>query len=161
MTNNDILRRLRYMLDLSDQQVAELFELGGQRAELQEVTDWTRSDEDPLLLELTDYALATFLNGLIADKRGQRPDGPEPAETAINNNLILRKLKIAFKLKTNEIQAIYTLAGRQVSEHEITAFFRRPDQRQYRICNDQYLRWFLSGLQKSFQQKKFGLRPGG
>jgi len=152
MTNNDILRRLRYTLDLSDSDVGQLFAFGGQRAEEDEVRDWTRPVDDPELVDLTDFALATFLNGLIVQKRGQREDRPLPTpERELSNNTILRKLKIAFDLKSHELQAMYALDGRTVSESEITAFFRKPGTRQYRDLNDQYLRWFLNGLQKSFK----------
>ncbi len=150
MTNNDILRRLRYTLSLKDEAVAQLFELGGQRAHLEEVDRWLRSDEDPDMLPLNDFALATFLNGLIVEKRGQTQNAPQVAEEYLTNNDILRKLKIAFHLKSQEVQAMFTAAGKRVSPHEITALLRKPGRGQYRECNDQYLRWFLTGLQKSF-----------
>lgn len=150
MTNNDILRRLRYTLSLNDAAVAHLFELGGQRAHLDEVDRWTRPDEDPAFEPLNDYALATFLNGLIVDRRGVTQNAPTETEERLSNNDILRKLKIAFKLRSNEVQSMFSLAGKRVGEHEVTALFRRPGTRQYRECNDQYLRWFLTGLQKSF-----------
>ena len=150
MTNNDILRRLRYTLSLDDAALARVFELGGQRAELEEVDRWTRPDDDPELLPLNDYALAIFLDGLIIDKRGPGDTPPEEPDERLSNNEILRKLKIAFALKTDELQAIFGLAGKTVGEHEITAFFRRPGTRQFRVCNEQYLRWFLTGLQKRF-----------
>ena len=131
--------------------MCDVFAEGGQRATPEEVDEWTLRPavaDGPEPYPLTDFALATFLNGLIAQRRGRR-DGPQPpAERALTNNEVLRKLKIAFELKTDEIRAIYALIGKTVSEHELTAFFRRPDSRQYRACNDQYLRWFLSGLQK-------------
>lgn len=150
MTNNDILRRLRYTLSLKDEAVAHLFELGGQRAHPEEVDRWMRADDDPALLPLNDFALATFLNGLITDRRGATQNAPLEAEDRLSNNDILRKLKIAFHLKSHEVQAMFSLAGKTVGESEITALFRKPGTRQYRECNDQYLRWFLTGLQKSF-----------
>lgn len=153
MTNNDILRRLRYTLTLSDEAAGQLFALGGQRATPDEIDRWTRPDDDPALEPLTDYALATFLNGVIVARRGQRPGKPvPPAERTLTNNLILRKLKIAFDWRTETIQALCALVGKTVSTPELTAFFRRPGTRQYRAMNDQYLRWVLSGLQRSFRR---------
>lgn len=151
MTNNDVLRRLRYTLSLTDEAAADLFALGGQRAFPEEVAHWTLPEDDPAREPMSDYALAIFLNGLIVDKRGARDDGPPPAEDRLSNNDILRKLRVAFSLKSHETAALFTLAGRRVSEHEVTAFLRRPDSRQYRVMNDQYLRWLLTGLQKSFE----------
>lgn len=150
MTNNDILRRLRYTLSLNDEAVAQLFELGGQRAHLDEIDRWTRPDEDPDREPLNDYALATFLNGLIVDRRGATQNAPTETEERLSNNDILRKLKIAFALRSNEMQSMFSLAGKTVGEHEITALFRKPGTSQFRVCNDQYLRWFLTGLQKSY-----------
>ena len=150
MTNNDVLRRLRYTLHLSDEAAANLFALGGQRAFPEEVASWTLPDGHPGLAPMSDYALDVFLNGLIVDKRGTRNGGPPPGQDRLSNNDILRKLKIAFALKSHEVVALYTLAGRRVSEHEVTAFFRHPGSRQYRALNDQYLRWFLEGLQRSY-----------
>lgn len=153
MTNNDILRRLRYTLRLDDAAVARIFGLGGQAATRDEVDAWTRPDDDPALEPMTDYALATFLNGLIVERRGPREDGRPlpPPERELSNNAVLRKLKIAFDLKTHELRALFALVGKQISEAELTAFFRRPGTRQFRVLNDQYLRQFLSGLQASFR----------
>jgi uncharacterized protein YehS (DUF1456 family) len=40
-------------------------------------------------------------------------------------------------------------AGRNISKHELSAFFRHPEQPQYRECQDQILRNFLQGLELS------------
>ena len=148
MTNNDVLRRLRYTLSLSDDAAGQLFALGGQLATAEEVDLWTRPDDDPARVEMTDYALATFLNGLIVERRGQRPDKPLVAERELTNNGILRKLKIAFDWRTQDVQALVALAGKSIGQAEVTAFFRRPGTRQYRVMQDQYLRWVLTGLQR-------------
>jgi len=34
-----------------------------------------------------------------------------------------------------------------ISKHELSAIFRKPGQKQYRECKDQFLRNFLYGLQ--------------
>jgi uncharacterized protein YehS (DUF1456 family) len=39
------------------------------------------------------------------------------------------------------------LSGFKISKHELSAFFRKPENRQYRACNDQIMRNFLKGLQ--------------
>jgi len=65
----------------------------------------------------------------------------------LDNNIILRKLKIAFNLKTDEMLDIFKKAGKPIGPHELSAFFRNPNQNKYRACQDQYLRNFLLGLQ--------------
>ncbi len=69
----------------------------------------------------------------------------------MNNNLVLRKLKIALTLDDTEMLEIFGLVGFHISKHEISAFFRKPDNSHYRDCKDQILRNFLVGLQMKFR----------
>ncbi|MGB1018964.1 MAG: DUF1456 family protein, partial [Chitinophagales bacterium] len=39
------------------------------------------------------------------------------------------------------------------SKHELSAFFRKPDQKQYRQCKDQFLRNFLYGMELKYKKK--------
>jgi uncharacterized protein YehS (DUF1456 family) len=95
--------------------------------------------------------LAVFLNGLIIDKRGKN-EGPQPEpERHLNNNIIFRKLKIALNLQAEDILEIMALAQGQISKHELSAFFRRPEHKHYRDCNDQILRNFLKGAQLKYR----------
>jgi len=151
MTNNDILRRVRYTLDLNDASMIEIFGLGDFIAKRSDVNDWLKKEDDPLYIELDDQLLATFLNGLIILKRGKREGEQTIAEKELSNNLILRKLKIAFNLKTDDIIELFNLVDKKISPHELSAFLRSPEQKQYRICNDQYLRNFIHGLQVKFR----------
>jgi len=151
MTNNDILRRVRYTLDLNDASMIEIFGLGDFIAKRSDVNDWLKKEDDPLYIELDDQLLATFLNGLIILKRGKREGEQMIAEKELSNNLILRKLKIAFNLKTDDIIELFNLVDKKISPHELSAFLRSPEQKQYRICNDQYLRNFIHGLQVKFR----------
>jgi uncharacterized protein YehS (DUF1456 family) len=95
--------------------------------------------------------LAMFLNGFIKDRRGKKEGSQPEPEKSLSNNLILRKLKIALNLKDEDILSLLTLAGREVSKHEISAFFRHPEQNQYRVCKDQILRNFIQGLQMKYR----------
>lgn len=95
MTNNDVLRRIRYTFDFSDTQMIALFALADCEVTRGQISDWLKKEEDPAYQNLSDTLLATFLNGLIIDKRGKR-EGPQPVpEKRLNNNLIFRKLRIA------------------------------------------------------------------
>ena len=62
------------------------------------------------------------------------------------NNDILKKLRIALKLKDTDILEILKLSGMELSATELGAFFRAPDHRNYKECGDQVLRRFLDGL---------------
>jgi uncharacterized protein YehS (DUF1456 family) len=145
--NNDIIRRIRYMLNLNDSKMIELFSLAEHEVSRAQISDWLKKDDDPAFKELYDIDLAIFLNGLIIDKRG-RKEGPLPKpEKRLNNNIIFRKLIIALNLKNNDVLDILELVNMKISKHELSAFFRDPKQNQYRPCKDQILRNFLQGLQ--------------
>lgn len=47
----------------------------------------------------------------------------------MNNNTVLKKLRIAFSLKTDDIQAIMSEQKYRVSVPEITAMMRSPDHK--------------------------------
>ncbi|MFT6186992.1 MAG: hypothetical protein ACI9CP_001831 [Cryomorphaceae bacterium] len=153
MTNNDVLRRIRYLLDLNDPKVIALFKLTNFDVKREQVSNWLKKDDDPLFREIGDKELAIFLNGLILEKRGKR-DGPTPPpEDPLSNNMIFRKLKIALNLKTEDIIDLFALIDKQISKNELSAFFRNPDHKSYRHCMDQYLRNFLNGLQTQYKGK--------
>jgi len=61
------------------------------------------------------------------------------------------KLKIALNLKAEDVLAIMDLAGFPMSKPELSAFFRRPDHKHYRACQDQILRNFIKGVQHKYR----------
>ena len=150
MNNNDILRRIRYTFDLNDTKMMDLFGLGGHEATRAEISDWLKKDDDPAFQNLNDKELAIFLNGMIIDKRGLKEGEISKPEKRLNNNMVFRKLKIALNLKDDDILGILKLVDIEISRHELSAFFRKPDQPQYRLCKDQILRNFLHGMQIKF-----------
>ena len=151
MKNNDILRRLRYAFDFTDSKMISLFASGGEEATREQISDWLKKEEDPAFKSLHDIKLAVFLNGFINDKRGKKEGEQTKPEKQLTNNMILRKLKIALDLKEEDILALLELAGMTMSKHEISAFFRSPDQNQYRLCKDQVLRNFIQGVQMKYR----------
>ena len=153
MTNNDVLRRIRYLFNFNDLKMIELFKLANHNVRKADVSNWLKKEDDPLLIEITDKEMSTFLNGLIIEKRGKR-EGPIPEpEDVINNNIILRKLKIALDLKTDDILDLFALIDKKISKHELSAFFRNPNHRSYKPFKDQYLRNFLNALQTKYKNK--------
>jgi uncharacterized protein YehS (DUF1456 family) len=147
MTNNDILRRLRYTFDLDDNQVIAIFALAGLEVNKAQISEWLKKDDDPDYKPIYDPQLAVFLTGFIIHKRGKK-EGEEPkSEKKLNNNIVFRKLKIALSLKDEDITEILELVDFRMSKHELSAFFRNPTQNQYRPCKDQVLRNFIHGLQ--------------
>jgi uncharacterized protein YehS (DUF1456 family) len=151
VTNNDILRRVRFIFDFNDSTMISIFGFSEHTVTRQEVSDWLRKDDEPNYSECSDRHLALFLNGLIIKNRGKK-DGPAPeAENFLNNNMIFRKLKIALDFKDENILETMELAGFPVSKHELSAFFRKSDHKNYRNCQTQILRNFLKGLQRKYR----------
>ncbi|MCP3944229.1 MAG: DUF1456 family protein [Desulfobacteraceae bacterium] len=151
MTNNDILRRIRYAFDFSDSKMISVFGLADFAVSRSQVSDWLKKEDDPAFQECSDTLLAIFLNGLINDKRGKK-EGPQPGpEQLLTNNIIFRKLRIALDLKAEDIIEIMGLTDVNISKHELSAFFRKPENRHYRLCKDQVLRNFLKGVQLKYR----------
>ncbi len=152
MTNNDILRRIRYTLDLDDDRMMAIFALADLQTSRAQVSDWLKKDDDPAFQALSDRRLAIYLNGLIIDRRGPNDRQGPDHENRLNNNLIFNKLKIAFDLKADSVLEIMELSGFHLSKHELSAFFRKPTHKNYRDCKDQVLRKFLQGLQIKYRE---------
>lgn len=154
MTNNDILRRVRYAFDFNDSKMIALFALADYQVTREQISAWLKKDDDPAQRDFSDTILALFLNGLIIDRRGKR-EGPQPEpEQRLNNNIIFRKLRIALNLKDDDILEILALAGWTLSKHELSAFFRKLGHKSYRDCMDQVLRNFLKGVQLKYRTEK-------
>ena len=147
MINNDVIRSVRYMLDLSDAKIVEIIRQTDYEIELPEMVAFLKKEDEEGYLECGHRLMGHFLNGLVLYKRGKNGDKPlPPIELPITNNIILKKLRVAFELKDDDIVTILNNAGFKVSTTELSAFFRKPDHKNYRNCGDQFLRNFLKGL---------------
>lgn len=154
MDNNDILRRTRFIFDLNDNQMIELFGLAEYEVTRAQISNWLKKDDDPYFKGLLDFELATFLNGFINKKRGKKEGTQSKAEKKLNNNIVFRKFKIALSFKDEDILEIFKLVDLRISKTELSAFFRNPNQKQYKPCKDQFLRNFLQGLQIKYRDLK-------
>jgi len=149
MINNDVLRSVRYMLDLSDGKIVDIIQLAdpGFPIERSEVEAFLRRDGEEGFVECASPILARFLDGLVFFRRGKDPAAPaRPIEKRVTNNVVLKKLRVAFELKDVDMHQIFEEAGFPVTKPELSALFRQADHRNYRLCGDQLLRNFLKGL---------------
>jgi uncharacterized protein YehS (DUF1456 family) len=148
MTNNDVLRGLRFALELDSPALARLFTAGGAELPLRDLAALLKGEEEPGFEELSDGLLVSFLDGLVISQRGPRDPaaGQAPSPARVRNNHVLRCLKIAFELKDVDMIAIMDAASVELSKAELSALFRREDHRNYQPCGDQFLRNFLRGL---------------
>ncbi|MEA1900819.1 MAG: DUF1456 family protein, partial [Thermodesulfobacteriota bacterium] len=65
MTNNDILRRIRYIFDFNDSKMIAVFGLADHQVTREQISGWLKKDDDPAYQKCSDTELAIFLNGLI------------------------------------------------------------------------------------------------
>ena len=162
MNNNDLLTRLRYALDLSDSEMVDIFELGGQLMSRKKVDALLKKSEEnsddveaenKYVLACSDEMLERFLNGFITFKRGPK-DGPEP-KLELNhknaNNLFLKKVKIALSLTSDDILDLLEDEGVEISKGELSAVLRKEGHRNYKPCGDRYIRNFLRGLTEEYR----------
>ncbi|MBZ0104821.1 MAG: DUF1456 family protein [Sulfuricella denitrificans] len=149
MINNDVLRSIRYALDLSDAKVVEIIRLAERDIPQAEVVNYLRKEDEADFSECGADILVSFLDGLIIHRRGKmepRPEQNKKPERRLTNNAILKKLRVAFELKEEDMHQVLELAGFSVSKPELSALFRQKGHKNYRTCGDQLLRNFLKGL---------------
>ncbi|WP_250624221.1 DUF1456 family protein [Pinirhizobacter soli] len=147
MLNNDILRSVRYMLDLADSHLVQIAALGGLDLTAEQIHGMLEKDDAPGFVPCNDRIMAHVLDGLIVFRRGRNESQPpRPVEKRITNNLVLKKLRVAFELKDQDIIDILASVDFAVSKAELNALFRQPGHNNYRPCGDQLLRLFLKGL---------------
>lgn len=150
MRNDEVIRSIRYMLDINDIKIAQILKLRDykpRRGEIEAIFETEDVPEFEYPEDTSDELMAHFLDGLIYYKRGKSKDHPpRPIKTPVTNNMVLKKLRVAFKLKEKDMHDILESAGFSLSKHEMSALFRRKGHKNYRECGDQVLRYFLKGL---------------
>jgi len=160
MDNNDILIRLRYALDIKDSDMIDIFKLGDMDVTKEELlkiltkTETEDGEEEESNIPCTNLMLESFLNGFIIFKRGrQEPKSGQAKKPPLAikdnksiNNVVLKKLKIALSLTSEDMHNILEEAGVTISKSELSAVFRKEGHRNYMVCGDRYVRNFLKGL---------------
>jgi len=149
MINNDVLRSVRYMLDLSDNKVVEIIKLSDADIPIDKmnVQAFLKKDDEEGYAECSNQVLAHFLDGLVFYYRGKDESlPPRPIEKRVTNNVVMKKLRVAFQLKDVDMHQAFDDAGFPISRPELTALFRQPGHKNFRLCGDQLLRNFLKGL---------------
>ncbi len=147
MLNNDVLRSLRFMLNISDAKVAEIIGLTDLQVSEASISACLKKEDEDGFTRCSDELLAHFLDGLVILRRGKDDSRPAPAiELPISNNTVLKKLRVAFELKEDDLHAILQAADFPVTKPELSALFRKVGHSNYRVCGDQLLRNFLKGL---------------
>ncbi|MFZ3152761.1 DUF1456 family protein [Pseudomonas sp.] len=147
MLNNDVLRSLRYTLDISDAQMLDIIKLSGKQVAPNDLAAMLKKEDEEGFIPCDDELMAHFLDGLVFFKRGKDDSRPaQPLELPVTNNMVLKKLRVAFELKEDDMHTIMNSVDCPVSKPEMSALFRKFGHSNYRTCGDQFLRNFLKGL---------------
>ncbi len=151
MTPNDTLHRIQTALHLSEEEMLAVYALENHSITPERITAITARLGTPKAETCTYEELGIFLDGLIHLKRGTITNPPPPdAEIVLDNNLVLKKLRIALRLKDPEILIVFGLADRDLSIAQIKDLFRNPAHPRYRPCTDAVLNDFLIGLDEFY-----------
>lgn len=70
----------------------------------------------------------------------------------MDNNVVLKQLRIALSLRSDDVHAILQAGGSALSASEAGALFRNTNARNFRKCGDQVLRQFIAGLVERREQ---------
>ncbi|MDD1962553.1 MAG: DUF1456 family protein [Pseudomonas capeferrum] len=147
MNHNDVLRSLRYMLKINDAKMVGIIKLSGLEVSAETLASYLKKEEEPGFVRCPDPVMAHFLDGLVIHRRGKDDSRPaQPVELPVTNNTILKKLRVAFELKEEDLHVILKSVNFPVSKPELSALFRKVGHDNYRPCGDQLLRNFLKGL---------------
>ncbi len=161
MVTNDLLIRLRYALNIKNSDVAEMFKLGGVPLTALDVSNMLQKvkDDEPRpenYKVCTNEMFEAFLNGLITTKRG--PQEKKPGQEAVKpqrepaNNMLIKKVKIALQMTTEDVLDVFYDGGINVSKGELGAILRNPSHRNYKECGDKFARKFLNGLTARYRK---------
>jgi uncharacterized protein YehS (DUF1456 family) len=152
MKNNDILRRLRYALDISDVKMIEIFGKSNFNVNKDEIRNMLKKEDEEGFYNVNDRIMTLFLDGFVIFKRGDNPKKEEvKKEKKLTNNEILKKIKIALSLKTEDILELMELAESPISKSELGAVLQKKDHKNYKECGDKYIKKLLQGLTIKFR----------
>ena len=84
MTNNDILRRLRFIENINNSEAISIFKLSHKNVDEKTIHQWLQKDDHPDYLFIKDEDFASFLDGLIIKYRGQKESSPPTPEKKVN-----------------------------------------------------------------------------
>lgn len=145
MNTNATFKKIIQALCLDPAQVEALFQgsgLGLGQADIENILNARGGKPMPA------YVLATFLNNLIAAKRGKKADAAEQINKhqKLTNNDVLKKLRIAFNLHEQDVRDVLALATIELTKSDLSALFRKPDNTHYKACDDELLADFIEAL---------------
>jgi len=151
LNTNDILYKIKTALSLDNQTMIEAYSLAGYTMQPEHLDHLLKRQQDEGF-ELCSYEeLGLFLDGLVLLKRGPSPKkSDENRVIELTNNLILKKLRVALKLKEPETEIIFGLGEAELSKQQLSSLFRKEGHKNFKECPDEILIAFLNGLDEFY-----------
>ncbi len=142
---NTVLRELCEILHLDAKGAHTLFQSVGFEIPLSRVEGYLSEPDSKTFLDCGYEALGNFLDAVILYKRGEIKKLTQELQP-LTNNLILKKIRIAFDLKEADLYAIFDAVDLEITKSELSSLFRKEDHKKFRSCPDSILLLFLEGL---------------
>jgi len=147
MTKNEILQSIQHIEEFTPEEMAKIFQLADFEIPPHRLRGYLAQPGEKEYLDCGAEALGHFLDGLILYKRGPSDKKPSSEEVVpLTNNLILKKLRIAYDLKEPDLFAIFHAVDIDITKGELNSLFRKEDHKKFRLCPDSILTLFLEGL---------------
>jgi uncharacterized protein YehS (DUF1456 family) len=146
---SEIIKDIKEALNLNRAQILHLYELEDFYMSKERLDSILKNPSKKGAKNATYEELGVFLDGLISFKRG-KSNKQEPKDVILDNNLILKKLRVALNLKEYEIALIFELTDFKISNSTIKDFFRSSSHPKYKECDNKTLKAFLEGLKEFY-----------
>ncbi len=148
MNNNDVLRQLRTALHLDDAGMIAIYKEAGFAMNPVTLPMLLKTEEEDGFIPCANQLLAFFLDGLIIHRRGRRESsgGQSKPSADIDNNIILKKLRIALDLKEEDLLGIMNQAGMPIAKGDLAPLFHAKGHKRYKECSDRFLQTFMQGI---------------
>lgn len=149
MNHNELMRNLRKALAVNENGLAEIYGLSGQSMTADDLKARLKQENEPGFVACDETTAALLLEAMIIHLRGTKEGAAPPQpQLPLGNNHILKKLRIAYDLKDEDMHAIFAGEDNPLGKQELKSLFRKEGNKNYLACSDKLLRLFLKGLTK-------------
>ncbi len=149
MTKNEILKKLQKIESLSSKEIYDLYKLVNYNITISRIEGYLKEKGDKEFLDCGSEALGNFLDALIIYKRGsQTKKSSDEQPVTLSNNLIMKKLRVAYNLKESDLYEIFNLGGIEITKSELSSLFRSETHKKFRLCPDSVFELFMDSLGK-------------
>ena len=150
ISTNEILYRIQKSLKLSMEEMLEAYKLEGYKMDGVHLDALLKRRQEKDFQLCSYEELGVFLDGLVTLKRGASPKKDDAEVVELTNNLILKKLRIALKLKEAETEIIFGLAEIELTKQQLASLFRKESHKNFKPCSAELLMSFLEGLDEFY-----------